>query len=361
MQSWMMKLWLNDHDRSEWPERPIYQPEDACHVTRAEEHPSKEVIEAMCSEGFFTHHKYQYVENIRGSESDEVDNEQYEYYELPDQSPLDLPPQSPQEGLSTGSVSPDHSSKFVEGDVTDRTCNAERQLQETTNYSNQMTSSHEQKAEQDSFFTETSNSINFYQAEEEPYEYCYDYCRGDDDDDEEEEEEEQEEEGEEEEEEEEEEEDKEEPYSSANANEKSREDARRVEVGKNGFKSNISLDNDTAYTELDTSSKGYMPLAKEQWKAQEPCCINLENEVFKTKVAQCSSNNSADESYMCVDLLVQGLHQGQEDERPLTEPVNSDQNYHSHEDMAIQALLKSAECLYHDIVQKMKKSTESRV
>ena len=316
MQSWMMKLWLNCRDKSKRPELPIYQPEDACHVTRAEEHPSKEVIEAMCSEGFFTHHKYQYVQDIPGSENDKVYDEPGDCYECIDclqspqePSPLDRTPQLPQEDSSTTSIPPEHNFKSVEVDVSDPTRNSEKQLSESKNDSYRPTSIQE-RASKDS-----------------------NYC-GDDDE-------------------------EEEPFSSDNANGKTEDDASRDEIDNSGLKADMYLGDKTGYRELDKSSKGYMPLAK------EPCYIKSENEVFKTKVPQCSSDNSADKSYMNVDLLGQGVHQGQGNERPLTEPVNSDQhyqsmgyqiNYDSHDDMAIQALLKSAECLYHDIVQKRKKT-----
>ena len=78
MLSWIMTLWLNKHEKSNWPVLPIYQPEDACHVTKTEEHPSKEDIEKMCSQGFFTSHKYWYVESVHRTTIEPVDEDLYE-------------------------------------------------------------------------------------------------------------------------------------------------------------------------------------------------------------------------------------------------------------------------------------------
>lgn len=62
MTSWMMSLWLKHHEKSEWPDLSISQPEDACHVSIKDENQSERAIEEMCSEGFFTVHGYRYVE-----------------------------------------------------------------------------------------------------------------------------------------------------------------------------------------------------------------------------------------------------------------------------------------------------------
>ena len=541
MQSWMMTFWLNKHDKREWPELPIYQPDDASHVTRAEEHPSKEVIEAMCSEGFFTRHSYRYIEKVQRSVTDtddyedpfesydtpahqslqesplldlhrqstkeclstdsissgynskvveeyatgnsesllhdtmsdfyrltttqeqtaeqesdftesdskqEAEEDPHEYYnesrthqsprdspllDLHRQSPrecsstdsissgynskvveeyvtgnsesllhdtmsdfyrltttqeqtaeqesdftesdskqeaeedpheyynesrthqsprdsplLDLHRQSPRECLSTVSISSDHHSKFIEGDAKDP-CNSERLLHETINDSYRLT------AEQDSEFTERNDSNSSYPAAEEMFGDKGDcsMCHPEDffvvnpqyklaktqtkyggeekeeDDD--------------------------------NAKKIYQDDAAGVEADKNASMPEMRLDDDTSYRELNASSKGYMPLTKMQWKAEEPCLINSQNKDFKTALTQCSSNNSADECYMCVDLLGQSLPRGKE-------AVSSDEyyentgyqvNYDSREDMAIQVLLKTAECLYQDIVQKRKNGQET--
>ena len=75
MESWIMRSWLESHDESEWPDLSICQTEDACHVTDMKSHPSKEVIEKMCSDEFFTKHKYKYVDvpsvTIRDDEDDD--------------------------------------------------------------------------------------------------------------------------------------------------------------------------------------------------------------------------------------------------------------------------------------------------
>ena len=63
MQSWMMSLWLKRHDKTEWPDLSISQPEDAYHVSIKDEHHSVRAIEEMCSEGFFAEHDYRYVQS----------------------------------------------------------------------------------------------------------------------------------------------------------------------------------------------------------------------------------------------------------------------------------------------------------
>ena len=67
-----MSHWLKSHAESEWPDLSICQTEDACHVTDMESHPSEEVIEKMCSDQFFTKHKYKYVSAI--TERDDEDD-----------------------------------------------------------------------------------------------------------------------------------------------------------------------------------------------------------------------------------------------------------------------------------------------
>ena len=85
MLSWVMTRWLNKHERSEWPVLPVSQPDDAIHVTNIEEHPSREDIEKMCSQGFFTRHKYLYVDSVRQNETDtaEVYEHRYTNSQLP--------------------------------------------------------------------------------------------------------------------------------------------------------------------------------------------------------------------------------------------------------------------------------------
>ncbi|KAJ7356110.1 ptk6 protein tyrosine kinase [Desmophyllum pertusum] len=62
MKSWIMTLWLRNQHKSEWPDLSISQTEGACHVTDAEQHPKKEVVEKMCSEEFFGKHNYKYID-----------------------------------------------------------------------------------------------------------------------------------------------------------------------------------------------------------------------------------------------------------------------------------------------------------
>ena len=58
MKSWIVQVWLRNHDKREWPDLSICQPHDACHVLDTEKHPDKQNIERMCSKGFFVKHGY---------------------------------------------------------------------------------------------------------------------------------------------------------------------------------------------------------------------------------------------------------------------------------------------------------------
>ena len=75
MTSWIMRSWLESHDKSEWPDLTICQTEDACHVTDMKNHPSKEVIEKMCSDEFFAKHKYKYVGDPTVTVRDDEDDD----------------------------------------------------------------------------------------------------------------------------------------------------------------------------------------------------------------------------------------------------------------------------------------------
>nr|XP_058966526.1 tyrosine-protein kinase JAK2-like isoform X2 [Pocillopora verrucosa] len=61
MNSWIMKIWLKTHDKSEWPDLSTPQPRGACHVTCSEKHSSNDIIEKMCSPDFFSENEYTYV------------------------------------------------------------------------------------------------------------------------------------------------------------------------------------------------------------------------------------------------------------------------------------------------------------
>ena len=95
MKSWIMKSWLESHDESKWPDLTICQTVDACHVTDMKSHPSKEAIEKMCSDEFFTKHKYKYVDvpsvTVRDDEDDDYScspkRRNPEAYEVLDKSP----------------------------------------------------------------------------------------------------------------------------------------------------------------------------------------------------------------------------------------------------------------------------------
>ena len=62
MNSWIMKHWLEIHNKEEHPDLSITQDNDAFHVLPASCHPPEESIKRMCSPGFFSQHKYKYVE-----------------------------------------------------------------------------------------------------------------------------------------------------------------------------------------------------------------------------------------------------------------------------------------------------------
>ena len=61
MNSWIMKIWLKTHDKSEWPDLSTPQPRGACHVTCSEKHSSNDIIEKMCSPDFISENEYTYV------------------------------------------------------------------------------------------------------------------------------------------------------------------------------------------------------------------------------------------------------------------------------------------------------------
>ena len=57
-----MKHWLETHNKNEHPDLSITQGNDAFHVLDESCHPPEESIKRMCSQGFFSKHKYKYVE-----------------------------------------------------------------------------------------------------------------------------------------------------------------------------------------------------------------------------------------------------------------------------------------------------------
>lgn len=332
MQSWMMKLWLNNHDESERPDLPIYQPEGACHVTRAEEHPSKDVIEKMCSESFFTHHKYLYVESIQRSVAGTVDEDQYEFRESPDISQSlhqgsSVSHQSPRESLASVGLSRDRSSKFGQGQQT--VAQGGETIESRDYY-------YSYPAVEEMFGEERGCSMSQPEdaiSDHEQYELC------------------------------------ESPHISQSSRGSSVNDISENNEGgvdvEDGPKHDLRLENNTAYKELDKTNQGYMPLSIEQRTGEQPCFITSDTKKSSTPLPQYGGNDSSAEFYSCVDLLVQGPHQGQEDERFSSGPINSTEifqnmeyklKYDSNEDMAIQKLLKDAEFLYQDIVQGRKKS-----
>ena len=419
MQSWMMKFWLNNHDQSEWPDFPVYQPDGARHVTRAEDHPPKEVIETMCSESFFTHHKYLYVESIQSSVAGAVDEDQYEFRETSNIS-LSLHQgssvsyQSTRESLSTVDLSRDRSSKFGQGQQTveqgresidyyysypaveemfceERGCsmsqpedassdNEQYELCESPDRScgskfGRGKQTDEQEGEliesrdhyfsyplvEEMFSDEGLDSLSpiegevsahpqtkivqtsYHEDEKEhdnrvvfpsfqPQEVCHPP-------------------------------ETEEIYSFPGDYDISGNDEGGVEV-EDGPRHELRLENNTVYRELDKTTEGYMPLSIEQRTEEQPCFITSDTKELSTPLPQNTGNDSSADCYSCVDLLVQGPHQGQDDERFSSGPTNSteiSQNMEyilkcdSNEDMACQKLLKDVDCFYQDIVQGMGK------
>lgn len=63
MNSWLMSLWKERHEKSEWPDSSITQPENACHITNQDKNCLKEIIEQMCNDGYkLSEHDYRYVQ-----------------------------------------------------------------------------------------------------------------------------------------------------------------------------------------------------------------------------------------------------------------------------------------------------------
>ena len=61
MNSWIMKHWLETHNKEEHPDLSITQDNDAFHVLPESRHPPEESIKKMCSPEFFSKHEYKYV------------------------------------------------------------------------------------------------------------------------------------------------------------------------------------------------------------------------------------------------------------------------------------------------------------
>ena len=331
MQSWMMKLWLNNHDESKWPDLPIYQPEAACHVTRAEEHPSEEDIQKMCSESFFTPHKYLYIESIQRSVEGTADEGQYEFRESPNIPQLihkvaSVSYQPPRESLST--VGP----KFGQGHQTvEQGGESMGSRDDYYSYPAVEEMCCEVRgcpmSQPEAAFSDTVD-------QEQSDELCQSLHIS--------------------------------QYSQGSSVSYQSSDEGRVDF-EDGPKHEPRLENNTGYRELDKTNQSYMSLSIGQRSGERPSFITSDTTESRTPLPQYGGKDSIAEFYSCVDLLVQGPDQGQEDERSSTGPKNSieifqDMEYKykpkcdSYEDMAVQKLLEDAECLYQDIVQGKVKS-----
>ena len=130
MLSWIMTLWLNKHEKSEWPVLPVSQPDDAIHVTNSEEHPPREDIEKMCSQGFFTRHKYLYVDSVRQNEPDTAEVYEYDYTN----SQLPPPPSSPAFRQSTSNNHSDGVSNDADEYETNQVNSATEMVYEEATY-----------------------------------------------------------------------------------------------------------------------------------------------------------------------------------------------------------------------------------
>lgn len=81
MDSWLMSLWKERHEKSEWPDLAITQTENACHIINKDKDCNKDIIEQMCNDGYkLSEHDYRYVQE---NATNRVDEEVYD--DLPEE------------------------------------------------------------------------------------------------------------------------------------------------------------------------------------------------------------------------------------------------------------------------------------
>ena len=344
MLSWIMTLWLNKHEKSEWPVLPVSQPDDAIHVTNSEEHPSREDIEKMCSQGFFTRHKYLYVDSVRQNETDTAEVYEYDYTN----SQLPPPPSSPAFRQSTSSNHCDGVSNDADEHETNQVNSATEMVFEEATYRIIRNEEHTagSVSSTDSISSGPAEASKVSNVDRRPQNHidgvaCANSSDGD-------------------------------FYDEINVDEPSSDEATgRAKGHATGAKSakddseggHVMYEN-AGYKDLVSNKEHYMSLGNNQEEPKMPGYINVLAEETGVPSSHSESGNKGTpvDPYVCVDLIYQAPRQGTKDiatteslscneHDPNTEHQRSFEVY---EDMTIQLLLNDAESLYHREVQRRK-------
>ena len=317
MLSWIMTLWLNKHEKSEWPVLPVSQPDDAIHVTNSEEHPSREDIEKMCSQGFFTRHKYLYVDNVRQNEPDYAEVYEYDYTN----SQLPPPPSSPAFRQSTSNNHSDGVSNDADEYETNQVNSATEMVYEEATYRIIRNEEHTagSVSSTDSISSGPAEASKVSNVDRRPQNHidgvaCANSSDGD-------------------------------FYDEINVDEPSSDEATgRAKGHATGAKSakddseggHVMYEN-AGYKDLVSNKEHYMSLGNNQEEPKMPGYINVLAEETGVPSSHSESGNKGTpvDPYACVDLIYQP-------------------SFEVYEDMTIQFLLNDAESLYYREVQRRK-------
>ena len=317
MLSWMMTLWLNKHEKSEWPVLPVSQPDDAIHVTNSEEHPSREDIKKMCSQGFFTRHKYLYVDSVRQNETDTAEVYEYDYTN----SQLPPPPSSPAFRQSTSNDHSDGVSNDADEYETNQVNSATEMVYEEATYRIIRNEEHTAGSvgSTDSISSGPAEASKVSNVDRRPQNHidgvaCANSSDGD-------------------------------FYDEINVDEPSSDEATGrakghatgVESVKDDSEGGHIMHENAGYKDLVSNREHYMSLGNNQEEPKMPGYINVLAEETGVPSSHSESGNKGTpaDPYACVDLIYQP-------------------SFEVYEDMTIQLLLIDAESLYYREVQRRK-------
>ena len=317
MLSWIMTLWLNKHEKSEWPVLPVSQPDDAIHVTNSEEHPPREDIEKMCSQGFFTRHKYLYVDSVRQNEPDTAEVYEYDYTN----SQLPPPPSSPAFRQSTSNNHSDGVSNDADEYETNQVNSATEMVYEEATYRIIRNEEHTAGSvgSTDSISSGPAEASKVSNVDRRPQNHidgvaCANSSDGD-------------------------------FYDEINVDEPSSDEATGrakghatvVESAKDDSEGGHIMYENAGYKDLVSNREHYMSLGNNQEEPKMPGYINVLAEETGVPSSHSESGNKGTpvDPYACVDLIYQP-------------------SFEVYEDMTIQLLLNDAESLYYREVQRRK-------
>ena len=317
MLSWIMTLWLNKHEKSEWPVLPVSQPDDAIHVTNSEEHPPREDIEKMCSQGFFTRHKYLYVDSVRQNEPDTAEVYEYDYTN----SQLPPPPSSPAFRQSTSNNHSDGVSNDADEYETNQVNSATEMVYEEATYRIIRNEEHTagSVSSTDSISSGPAEASKVSNVDRRPQNHidgvaCANSSDGD-------------------------------FYDEINVDEPSSDEATGrakghatgVESVKDDSEGGHIMYENAGYKDLVSNREHYMSLGNNQEEPKMPGYINVLAEETGVPSSHSESGNKGTpvDPYACVDLIYQP-------------------SFEVYEDMTIQLLLIDAESLYYREVQRRK-------